>query len=447
MRAAITDIKSTNIGVSGGLGSSKTHGMCQWQLARRLMNKGSKFGAFTEPKYSLVETAAIPTWKKVLHAAGWNEGSDFSVSMGQPTPKLRLLRTNQEIHFLTASNPDLIVAAEYGDIVMDEAGDSPEGAFRNLNARLRCSEATIKQMMVGGAPQGITWFAKEFDSDTLEGWTKDKTQNHYHEEKKRRRFRLTTFDNPHVNGGDVEGYVELLRQMYGHNKNLVKSYIYGHFCPLFEGAAYIEFDPERHVQPCQADPSYDLYMTWDFNIELVWTAFQIQRYGKYGIVKRRYSFTNECPDGCESFDEAILEFIRAFPPFDGWRDCRLIVDGDRSGHAGSHKVPESDFEKICKELRKFYTNVSCQAERRVLPERGTVEAVNKVFSYDNAVIDPSLKGLIRGLQATRWKKHERRLEKPSGEDWTHRPDSIKYPIYRLEYLDKLTGNQVYGVNI
>ena len=82
------------------------------------------------------------------------------------------------------------------------------------------------------------------------------------------------------------------------------------------------------------------------------------------------------------------------------------------------------------------------------PQIASVESVNKVFSRRQFLIHPRCRELIRGYQRTQWKKHKKELDKPMGENWTHRPDGVKYRIYQGEVLDRLSDKpRRRGINI
>jgi hypothetical protein len=445
----IADETHEELAVSAGLGSGKTHGACQWAIHRCMLNSRSPKMAFTEPLFRLLRTAAIPTFRKVLHALEWSEGSDYEVNQGAPVPSIKLKRTNQEILMFSASTPQSIVADEYHSFVMDEAGESQPLAFQNLQARTRCSQAVIRQGLHVGAPQGITHFAKLFglpeEGGADIGWDKIAARDFVNQRLSRRRIQLRTFDNPHVNGGDVLTYCKRLMRQYGHNQALVNSYIYGVFCALFEGGAY-DFLPSRHVAPEEFDPDpyRTLYLSFDFNAyPMAWVAGQIIPHEGEMV----YLIAKEASKSLQGLDEALFDFVKKFPRKE-WRKSEIKVYGDRSGHASHHRVKLSDYDFIRKELSTVYDHVSIQATKLVAPESESVDVCNRLFKLGRLMCNPSCTQLQRSWQSMRWKDGERKLHKPSGETISHVSDATKYLIYQLEVLDALqTRKKTYGVNV
>lgn len=445
-RTIIRDRSSNVIAASGGLGSSKTHGAVLKHFSLCLDNKNSKQSAFVEPRYRLVTSAAIPTWRKVLESMGFKNKIDYRVTRGGSYPILHFLPFDQEIHFLTGSDPEMIIAAEYSHATLDEADENPVETFRNLRSRIRCPNAQVRQMVIVGAPQGINWFAEDFDSETQDGWEQQGHLNWYNPERNFRRLRLVTDDNPHL----PEGYVQELMDTYGHSPNLVKAYRYGIFTPLFEGSAYQAFREEEHIlkEKRPMNPRKTIYLTFDFNSEpLVWTACQIDRHESIPD-RNLYYVIDEADEGHAGLDDALYDFIMKFSPKAGFRDTEIRIYGDRSGYQSHHRHKLNDYDYIASELRQFYTRVYIEASKKVAPETSSVNSVNSLFSHARIKLNPNCRGLVRSFQATRWKQGVRKLDKPAGETWTHRSDSFKYLIYQLEVIDALNSKgRIYGINL
>jgi hypothetical protein len=444
----INDNSSAVIAATGGLRSSKTHGAVLKHINLCFINRDCIFSAFIEPTYGLIKRVAIPLFRKVLIEMGFQEGLHFSMTNSAPYPICYLHFSGQEIHFLTGSKPDMIVGSEYSHATVDEADEQPIETFRNIRSRLSDANAKVRQLVLVGAPQGIKWFAEQFDSETMEGWNLESTRNWYNPKRNFRRLRLITDQNPYL----PEGYIEEMEDTYGHSLNLIKAYRYGIFVPLYEGTAYSSFREELHVSKNKAvepDPKYPVYLTWDFNAyPLVWIAVQIRPwYRGVGKVKKRYTIVAEAKEGHNNMDDAIFDFVTQFPRKDGWGDTRIHIYGDRSGYQSSPRHRENDFEHITRNLRGFYNQVYMEASKRVAPEVDSVESVNRLFAGNNIVVSPKVTGLIRSWQSTCWQKGIRKLHKPAGEVHTHRSDAFKYLTYQLQVIDTLNSEKrQYGIN-
>lgn len=444
----IEDFDHEEFGVSAGLGAGKTHGAVEIHLATCLINNESPFSAFTEPLFRLLHSVAIPTFQKVFQEIGWTENRDYRV-IKSSVPKIELKRTNQTIWLFSSHDPDSIVGDEYSHFTNDEAGESKDKTFENLQARTRSPQAKTLRGVNVGAPQGITRFAQLFGTEEEggpAGWIETAPGDYSNPKLKRRRLRLRTFDNPFVAGGGdkVQEYCEKLYRQYGHNPNLIESYIYGKFVPHYEGSAY-KFIPSRNVihEGIEPSPYRPLYVSFDFNAyPMAWVACQIVPFEG----ELCYVFIDECSEDLHGLDEALLDFCKKFPRSE-WKQSDIKVYGDRSGHAKTHRSRLSDYDYIRKELGSLYDNVSIQASRKVAPEVDSIEACNRLFSVGRLLCLAHLSGLQRSWQGSRWKDGVRKLHKPSGETITHKADAGKYLIYQLEVLDALSKeSRVYGIN-
>lgn len=442
---AIRDTASSVIAVTAGLGSGKTDGACRWFHRRVRDNVGASFSAFMEPTFQKVWDTAIPTYKKVLGRFGRIEGVHYRI-VKSPFPKLIYLdQTHHEVHFLSAERPDTIAGVEYSHACEDEAGVNCIESRRNLRGRLyRDRTVACAQFLIVGAPQGINEFAEEFDSETIEGWDRSHPRDHTRTdlvegvEIRKRRFILWTDDNPFVS----PQYLAELQSTYGHNPNLIRSYRYGQFCPLSEGSAYANYQPQKHDVPdVDPDPYREIVLKWDFNASpLAWVSSQ--RFALDDGDRRilRWVAIHEANEGATTLDDSCVEFAVKHP-VTTFRDTPIRLYGDRTGHAQSHKISGSDFEAIQKYLKTLgYRNVEIVASRAVAPEASSVDALNRLFLQNSLNICKRCRMLRKGLLATTWKKGTRKLDKPAGETHTHHPDAVKY--WAWQERDTLTANRI-----
>lgn len=442
---ALSDLESAVIVLTGGLGAGKTFSLWVKHLSLCAVNSESELSAIFEPIYSKIIDTVIPTGRKVLNMMGFVENVHYKFTTSQPSPKCVLLASGQEIHLRSAENPETIVAVEYSHVSGDELAIWKEDAYRNCRSRIRCPRAKVHQFIGATAPQGVNWAADEFDSDSQEGWTYTEERDAFHPGKRIRRLTMWTDENPYI----PAGYLRSLREIYGHNPNLIQSYRYGMFCPLVSGSAYANYSPQRHDIPDKdADPFRELVLSWDFNAHpIAWVAAQRLPY-QVGLETRfRYIVLDEANFDSSNLDEAVAEFAVKFPP-ERYRETVIGVYGDRTGHAASHKVRGSDYENIERLLRQCgYRRIDTRASRQVAPEAASVEAVNRLFREDLLFVCKNAKNLRRSLMATTWRKNERKIEKPVGETWTHHGDALKYWAYQ-ETRDETgtSARKILGIN-
>lgn len=415
--------------VSAGLGAGKTHGACEHHHLLVLQNQEAPYSGWMEPTHTLVKLAAIPTYKKVLiDEFGYKEGRDFEVYVSAPA-RIVYKRSGHEVIFISGDSPNNVVAFELSHASIDEAGACHADAQRNFRTRVRHPKAKILNNLIVGAPQGITAFAEEFDSDTLPDWEIEHWRKHKHIHKPFNRAILWTDDNPHIAGG----YIQSLMDTYGHNPNLIKSYRYGLFCPLTEGVACPNYIPQKHDLPfdLDADPHRDIYLTYDFNANPVsWISLQLVPFDEE-VRRLRYVALHESSVSLRNLDDSVVEF--AFKhPVEKFHDTLIKVCGDMSGHADSHKVEWTDYGRIKDMLHQLgYKRVEIIAHRVNPLETDSVEALQRAFLEDYLYLNKSVKGISKSLMATTWKKGARKLDKPNGETHTHKFDALKYFAYSV----------------
>ena len=447
----VEDTKTNLLAVTAGLGSGKTHGGCDWHHDRTIVNGESGLSVVMFPSYQKIHDAAIPTYKRVLYEQGLRENLHYKVYKS-PYPRLVYPSSGHEVHFVSGERPDMLIASEYSHAFVDESGSTKEDAARLLITRVRCPRAKARQILFGGAPQGITWFADWFDSDTNSGWDRDEERDHRltkrnattGEETRYRRVRLTSYDNPFL----PDGYIQSLYNTYAHNQNYLQSYIYGLFCPLQEGNCYAEYNPERHdvSEDIKADPHTTLYLSWDFNANPVaWVAGQyFQRLKHGGGRSKHFLVCDEANQGSNQLLDACIEFAVKFPTSE-FKYTPIKVFGDSSGHARSHKIPRTDYEEVYRILKDVgYSNVQVEALRYNPPQTTTVDVVNQWFFKDHLFISRRCESLKRSLLSTRWKDGQKKIEKKAGETHTHHGDALKYKIYALQ---EESGNVMSSFNM
>lgn len=454
---AYNDRRTVNFACTAGLGSGKTHGAVQWHHLLCHENYKADISAFSEPTYQKIHDSAIPKFRKVLKQFGLHEGLHYKIYKS-PYPILRYLcfpKTKHEIHFISADNPDAVVAVEYSHATSDEAGSSSRQFTDNLISRIRDKNSVRRQILQIGAPQGLTSFSDDFDSDMQEGWRKPHPRSHWIQKDiegvivQKRRFKVWSDDNVH---NLPPGYIQAFIQApFGHNANLIKSYRYGEFCALTEGACYTNYIPQKHdIENMEPDPYREIILWMDFNVApLAWTAGQIVPFDSlYGREFKAVAMHEaETTDKNGQLDDAAVEFASKMPPYK-YGKTRILIYGDRTGHFGSHKISGSDFENYQKYLEELgYENVEIRATRLVAPEASSVDSLNKLFSKNLFLLCRRCNNLRKSLTATAWKKGIRKIDKPNGETWTHPADGVKYWAWQeMRDFDGKSIRRIHGTN-
>jgi hypothetical protein len=429
VQRAIDDYDSQLIGASAGLGSGKTSGATDWLDDRIALNSNCPFWFFMMPIYQKIHDAAIPKFRELYQNLNLQEGKDFKI-VKSPFPKI-VYPNGQEIHFISANRPDKILAVEYGGGVISEAGSTRKEAIKNARDRIRDKRSKTLQCLLEGVPQGMTYFSDLFDSDTQDGWNKSRKRDHikrYQDDRghwmQLRRFRLTTYDNERFLPA---GYISNLLDNYKGLNAYIQAYIHGIFTPLVEGNAYSNYKSLHDCPDVDPDPYLDINLCWDFNANpLAWASIQRFPYTEYGERRFSYKIVHEANEGFNQLDEAVAEFAVKHP-VTKFSETTIKLYGDRSGHAGSHKIKGSDFEAIEGYLKELgYRNVQIEATKQVAPEAASVEAVQRLFLNNLLFICQRCKMVRRSFLSTKWRDGQRKLDKPAGETHTHHSDGVKY---------------------
>ena len=429
------DSKTRVFCVTAGLGSGKTHGLCQVSYDLTCFNRRSPFSCFMMPIYQRIHDTAIPTFRKVLSSAGLTEGRHYKV-VKTPFPKIIWTETGQETHFVSATRPDMLVGVEYGHGCMSEAGIAPEEAFKNLRDRTRDTRAERRQIIIEGVTQGLeNWYADNFDFNPEKGWQKFRARDYVNVERRFRRFRLTTHDNQRFLPDD---YIEILLDNYREQPNYIRAWVYGFFVPLITGSAYANYNPVYHDLKDDIPPSpfTPIDLTFDFNANpMSWAAIQKHTFEEAKWRVQRDIIKREISDGIGQLDDAVIDFTKKFP-VNEFALTEINIFGDSSGHSSTHRG-STDYEYIKKYLEEIgYRNVFIEAIKYNPIETVTVEALNKKFLSDELYVGPQCPKVKRSLLATRWRDGVRKLFKPPKETVTHLSDAVKYWAYVVSERNK-----------
>lgn len=429
------DDESKLFAITAGLGSGKTHGAVQVLYDKLARNPSGKCWFYSMPIYELIHNTAIPKTQKVLEAFGYEEGADYTI-VKSPYPKCCFKATGQEIHYVSGNRPDKIKSVEYCGGVIDEPGVTKHDSIKRLRERSRDRAVKNCQILLPGTPEGINHYAEEFDSDKNAGWDRSQPRDHVlvrrtdEGEVRLRRFRLTTYDNQHHL---PPGYISDILDTHRGNPAFIQSYVHGFFVPLITGGCYANYKPQKHdIEDIEPSPHIQIYLTFDFNADpLAWVACQESRIDNPHRRGRPLIAIHNADQNCGQLDDACVEFATKFNPA-RFGDTPILLYGDSSGYAQSHKTRNSDYDQVKRHLRNLgFRRVEICAMRSNPLETATVGALNDALLDDAVLVCKRCKMLRTSLGATRWKEGERKIEKKAGETHTHHGDAMKYLVFAL----------------
>jgi hypothetical protein len=167
-----------------------------------------------------------------------------------------------------------------------------------------------------------------------------------------------------------------------------------------------------------------------------------------GVRTNRWIAVEESDGTGDNLKQTVIRDFAVKHPVSRFRETTIRVFGDRSGHAGSHKMEGSDFDLIKQTLNELgYKNVIIEAWRGVVPEAESADALNRLFYDDLLLINERCTNFRKSLQATTWKPGTRKIDKPSGEKHTHWSDGAKYWAWQITRNFKgERQTKVYGFN-
>lgn len=404
--------------VTGGLGSGKSTTGILTFFIKILRNPACKMWWVCAPTHARIDDSMLPAAVFALSLLGHHPNVHYKLLKSKPAT-IRIFSTNQEIRFVSADRPDLMVSATIGGYFITEAFRIDREVYENLESRTRAIGVDSTIGVLEGTPEGDTWGKDEFDIDP----------KHPDDDRKLRRFILQTYDNQHNLHPD---YIPRLHQIYAHSPAMIRSYIYGEFSSFRLGDVFAQYLESRNViLKVNPDPMKPIALCFDFNATpLTWSAWQTIPYKIGHLVRFREVCIAESSLECRDLFAAALEIGRTFPP-NIYKHCAFELWGDRTGHSDSHKASGTDFSNLKDYLDEVFTNVKIKAPREVTPIRASVDVFNRLLLYELILICDNCKNMRRSLNMTKWAKGKDDLEKKQGETHTHHSDGARYRIWKL----------------
>lgn len=415
----IRDLVTRHIVMGCGLGSGKTH-TCVRKAHDMMLRNPNSAGWYINPDYSLSDTVSIPAWVEYLESIGWREGVHYKFRSVRQEKVLQYMLPGMtaEAYFKSANNWKRFVGKELAWTIFEEPAHAPKEAFLRVNDRLRCPLArTPHQAVYAGTPDIVMkdpWYYDLGAGDMFERLNK---------QGKVRVVQAATDANPYRRAG----YIHDLFDLYGHNKNLIRCYVFGQFVLIADGVAAENFSESNICNHKTRADNKIIHMNWDFNVgQTYWCAAQIERDDEAFI-------TDECEKQTPGTYDGVQQFIAKYPPYKRngdvhWREHKIYVEGDASGYQSdttSKHLFDSDYDLIVSELRQHYSSVEVVAPRSNPYIRRRIEASNRGFSKQLLKIDCDCRLLEVSLRRT---TRDDLMKKKSGshDTWTHPFDAMSY---------------------
>jgi len=421
------DYHTPQLCIAAGVGSGKTHMTPRW-LNDRLIRAKSRVphpvAWYVSHTYSILKETCWPAYKEFLDESGI--GYHFNKS--EMTLELAYGAT---VVFKSAEAHEKMVGASLVAAVGDEPGRWPDQAFTELAERMRGAElpgGMVRQRLFVGTPQGLTTYMDMFSGPDFQskGIVVDlpmvgKLDILKEVPGKKKVLHYPTFFNTYINLKEI---IPNLLDKYGHDDRLIDAHIFGRFVALHERNVY-EFR-EDNITDFEKSPDYgDIYVSMDFNVgQMAFTAWQKKEDTAFCV--------GEAPRNTVGTREACEAILDQFPPHE-YRDRKMIIHGDASGHSRSTQADHSDYELARYILADKYRDVIIEVPKANKSVRSTIACTNKALQKNNysyepirLYIDRRQSATIYSMYNTVYHENGKDIDKPSGDLITHPSDTVRY---------------------
>lgn len=406
----------------GGLGMGKTLALAV-KLALISAANAPCLGGLVVPTYPMFDRIHRREWPVLFQQLG----ADVRVT-GAQQPVVQF-PWGSELIVYSGEKPEAIVGSNLAFAGMDEPAQQPLEAYERITVRVREPRASLRQIVLTGTPEGLpSWFADRFDLDSVAtdvgtGWS-------------RRTIRATQW-HP-----EARHYVGRLRETYGHDEALFRTYARGEFVPLHTGLCYKSFDRTRHVTADVAyTPALPVVVACDFNVDSMrWEILQIH--------PGRIEVLDEVALGANgSVQEAARAVVDRYAPGRGtkaWHHGEVIVAGDAAGKART-QTGDTCYDVMLPILRAaFHAGVSLRVPAGNPPQRDRVETLNyhlaSVAGPGRVVaIHLACRELIADLAQNVWRPGTAEIAKsntPPESLRTHAADALGYAVWQLAAIQR-----------
>lgn len=397
------DTQDAQIGLVAALGQGKSYGLFVKCMKLASLNEGLD-GMLVVPTLTMAKRIHIEEWPALAASFG-----------------VKLTYHKQDAYFQwpwgktwvgSAEHPERLAGANLAYCLFDELGLQSERAYERGSERVRHPRATLRQVGVGGTPEGLNFYADLFDEPdastgvfTIRGKT-------WHP--------------------DLAHYPGKLKRLYGHDKALMDAYARGLFVPMRTGRVYHPFNRHIHVNDADAqyEPGLPLILGCDFNVDgMTWEVLQI---GPDWI-----NFIDEI--GLES-NGTTTEACEAF--FERWgpdqHPGQVIICGDSAGNARS-TAGTTDYKDIRNAFREIdYSDFRIAVDGSNPKQKDRANTMNyhlaRVAEGSKRVrVHSRCERLIKDFERVVWKHGATgtsTIDKKDAE-LTHPSDAATYPVYKL----------------
>jgi PBSX family phage terminase large subunit len=345
----------------GGIGSGKSQLGAIW-----LVDKISKFPKceclIAANTYSQLMNASVKTLLNYLN----DMGIEYNAVLSGARKRVEIGKST--IYLYSLDKPDSIRGIEVSFSWLDEVAFSSLKALNVVRGRMRGNKSDYRQMLMTTSGNGFNFLYDAFGN--LEGNDSRKVL-----------ISAKTMDNTFL----PDGYYEELVENYGgEDTPLALQELMGKFVNLQEGAIYNLFDRAINVKDCNIDKRFPLYISVDFNIEIM-SAVVSQYIGGELLVCEEIQLTHR---NANTFDMAA-HIIKEYTS----KGYKALIIPDSTGRA--RKTSSSSGQTDHQILRDAGLTV-IETSNPLIRDRQ--QSVNICFKRENIIIAPRCGQLIKDIE-------------------------------------------------
>jgi hypothetical protein len=404
--------------IIAGYGYGKTSFMPRWHTKRCVDNPKSAESIVVAPNYRLLKNRCLVEFRRFLISIGMTEGrnADFFITESASDMKL-VFWWGHTVHFISGQTPDNLVSYNASHISIDEPALMDEEVISRVVARLRCPDASYRQILFTGTPEGLNWFFERFHPNEVIR----QPGTPFSESSTRLVLHGSSHDNPYLD----EKYLRILEEEYGWDPDLYANYVLGEWVSLSRNRFYHAFNASR-IGEYPPDPeTRTLYLTFDNNVGcMTWAVIQPWT-DKYLVVSDNGGNARNIDEACEQFIEHYSVKV--------WGRHHVVVLGDAALWARSTHSNQTGYEIIRDNLTKHYPRLTIAAPRAnpFVEERS--RNTNKLFAKGRLLVDAGAKRVIQSAQSAETDP-VRGIKKPNKDQVTHAMEAVDMAMLVLEPL-------------
>lgn len=238
--AIVKDRVSPYLALMGGYAAGKTACVVAWALDRSACNPPGVAGMIVEPTLRMIRQVLVPSFAQLFDRMGVAYSvhkTDWTLTWG---PQAR------EIRMASGEIPENLSGQNLAFAALDEAGLLAEEVERRVVSRVRDPRATLRQVLLVGTPEGGGWFYERIQQIP------------------------TTYAKSMDNVYLAPDAIKRLTDLYAHDPARYAMYVLGQPRKI-AGNIYSNYDPAKHLRPCENPRGGRLVLGADFNVGLMCT--------------------------------------------------------------------------------------------------------------------------------------------------------------------------------